>query len=63
VNVILEPDLLFVGLTSIESAMELTKFLTQEDHFTVWDVVLRHLRKPYNMFGGNATSAAALKVN
>jgi hypothetical protein len=45
-----------------DMGLSMTKYLAKEDHFTVWDVVGRHMRKPFNLFSGLPNATAVLKV-
>lgn len=38
----------FREYVTIEEALPLTSYLEQENHFTVWEVVFKHLRKSFN---------------
>ncbi|CAL8126794.1 unnamed protein product [Orchesella dallaii] len=40
---------------SIEAALNLTRYLEQETHFTVWSVVFSHFRNVHTMFSSNPT--------
>ncbi|OXA58220.1 Aminopeptidase N [Folsomia candida] len=41
-------NLAYRGNVEIEAALEFTKYLEQEDHFTVWEVIFTQLRQAYN---------------
>ncbi|XP_021952753.1 aminopeptidase N [Folsomia candida] len=38
---------------AIQTALDLTTYLAQEDHFTVWDVIFRHLQKTHNLLSAS----------
>lgn len=44
-------NLAFMGHVSLKTALELTKYLDRETHFTVWEVVFTQLRTSYNFAG------------
>lgn len=50
-----------LGNVEIEAALEFTKYLEQEDHFTVWEVIFTQLRQAYN-FAQTEDEHSAIRV-
>lgn len=53
---------IFLGYINLATALDLTRYLGKELDIVVWNAVLKHMRKPLNLFASTGSNLANLKV-